>query len=100
MPVKAGKSELQKHASTIKHNDAMKTIQGNKNIATMLQTNKNIAHTNLVKKAEMKLSAFFAANNVALTGRSVGTRSKRHFPRQQNLCRDGIKTNEMHRNYK
>lgn len=43
----------------------METIQGNKNLATIFKTNVDVDDINAVKRAEIKLSAFFAANTVA-----------------------------------
>lgn len=63
--INSGKSELQKHAATRKHIDKMKTVKETKNIVQMFAANKDNIHNSNVKKAELKLAAFFAANNVA-----------------------------------
>lgn len=56
---------MQKHAATRKHLKQIKTIKESKNLIEMFQTKKETVHESNVKKAEIKLAAFFASNNVA-----------------------------------
>lgn len=65
MNINSGKSELQKHAATRKHANKMKTIKETKNIVQMFEAKRDNIHDSNVKKAELKLAAFFATNNVA-----------------------------------
>lgn len=64
--IASGKSDLQKHAMTQKHVEKIKTIKENKNLTQLFQTNVQSQEKNNVKKAEIKLTAFYAANNIAL----------------------------------
>lgn len=60
----AGKSELEKHASGKKHQSNLKSLQGTSSVAKIFDVSSS-AHATTV--AEMKLSAFFAKSNAALS---------------------------------
>lgn len=45
----------------------IKTLKENNNIQSMMTNTKENGHVTYVKKAELKLAAFFAANNVAFS---------------------------------
>ena len=64
--VRAGKSELEKHAKTKLHEKAVKAFKFAKPISTALnQRSEREIHAENVKKMELQLAAFFAEHNLA-----------------------------------
>ena len=66
--VTCGKSELEKHASRVKHIKNVKSVQSNRTVVACFskKSDKSI-HIDKVKTAEIRLATFFAEHNVAFS---------------------------------
>ncbi|CAI6359908.1 unnamed protein product [Macrosiphum euphorbiae] len=65
--IMCGKSEIEKHANSIKHSTNVKSLRGSKSLlSSFTKSKENEILENNIKISEIKLAAFLAEHNVAL----------------------------------